>query len=636
MGNRYSVLIKRIVAVVLMSALAACRASSAAGKRVIVLGIDGMDPNFLDRHWASLPNLDALRREGEFKRLETTMPPQSPVAWSTFITGFDPGGHGVFDFVARDPRTMTPYSSMAQITPGRYTIPVGAYELPISPARVISSRKGTPFWQMLADHHVPVTIIRMPTDFPPVHCDDGLSIAGMGAPDLRGTFGTFAFYTDDPAQPSRSVPGGDIQHVTLTDHSAKLRLQGPDDFLRKDGKPVFVEFTVHVDPQLPVARFDFGETRVILKQGEWSSWIQLRFPLIPGLKSVAGMVRLYAKHLQPNFELYVSPINIDPSDPALPVTSPDSYASRLAEQVGLFYTQGMAQDTAAYRQGVFDKDEYLAQSREVSAEHLELLRNAMANFHRGLLFFHFYGVDQDSHMLWGKYDDDLLDAYRVVDQTVGWVRKQAPDAMLMVMSDHGFARFDRAVHLNSWLMEQGFLVLDNPRNAGPDELFAHVDWSRTRAYSIGLNAIYLNLKGRERDGIVSTTDAEGLRREIAQSLLAARDPANGKPMVSSVTFPREEFHGAMRDEAPDLVVGYAAGYRSSWETALGAVPVAIVEDNTDAWRADHCVDAKLVPGVLISNRASREPAPHLYDLTVSLLNQFGVAPAAGMLGRSIY
>jgi predicted AlkP superfamily phosphohydrolase/phosphomutase len=612
-------------------------AVNASAPRIIVLGIDGMDPNFLDRHWDSLPNLDALRREGEFKHLETTMPPQSPVAWSTFITGLDPGGHGIFDFVHRDPKTMTPYSSMSQATQGRRSIPVGAYELPISSGEVVSFRKGKPFWQILAEHHVATTIIRMPTDFPPVHCDDGVSVAGMGTPDLRGTFGTFTFYTDNASQKSRPVAGGDIQHVTLTNHSTMLRLQGPDNSLRKDKRPAFVEFAVHVDPQEPVARFDFGETQIILKQGEWSSWVQVKFPLIPGMASAAGMVRLYAKKLHPDFELYVSPINIDPSDPELPITSPPSAGPQLAKEVGLFYTQGMAQDTAAYRQGVFNKDEYVAQSREVSSEHLRLLRHALNNFHSGLLFFHFFGVDQDSHMLWGKYEADLLNTYRMADQAIGWVRKQAPDATLIVMSDHGFSTFERAVHLNSWLMQRGFLTLDDPQNVGPDELFQHVDWSRTVAYSIGLNGVYLNLKGREREGIVSPgEEADALLKKIADELRAARDPQTGKPMVGGVTFPHLEFHGEMRDAAPDLIVGYQPGYRSSWETALGVVPAAIVENNTDAWRADHCIDAQFVPGVLISNRRSQAADPHLYDLTVSLLQQFGIAPAPGMIGHSIY
>lgn len=616
--------------------LAGCgRPGDASSKRVIVLGIDGMDPNFLERHWSSLPNLDALRREGEFKRLQTTMPPQSPVAWATFLTGLDPSGHGLFDFLERDPRTMLPFSSMAQVEQSRRTLSLGDYELPLWPAGIRSRRQGTPFFKMLGEHHIPVTIIRMPTDFPPVHCDDGVSIAGMGTPDLRGTSGTFTFYTDDASEQTRSVPGGDIHRVALVNHSAILALQGPDDSLRRDKKPALIHFAVHVDPAQPAARFDFPSTQIILKQGEWSRWIQVKFPLIPKLAGAPGMIRLYAKQLQPRFELYVSPVNIDPSDPEMPVAAPESYGRALARETGLFYTQGMAQDTSAYRQGVFDKEEYIEQSREVSREHLALLHKALDDFHAGLLFFHFYGVDQDSHMFWGKYDDDLLETYRMVDQTVGWVRQKAPDAMLIVMSDHGFASFDRAVHLNTWLMEQGFLTLDDPRNAGPEEMFAHVDWSRTEAYSLGLNAIYLNLKGRERKGIVEGREAPALLKKIADALLAARDPETGRAMVTAVSLPREPM-ASLRDSAPDLIVGYAPGYRSSWETALGAVPAAIVEDNRDAWRADHCIDPKFVPGVLLSNRKSRDAGPRIADLPVSLLAQFGVAPAPGMIGHSIY
>jgi predicted AlkP superfamily phosphohydrolase/phosphomutase len=611
--------------------------ASASAKSIVVLGIDGMDPNFLERHWDSLPNLDKLRREGEFKHLETTMPPQSPVAWSTFITGMDPGGHGIFDFVHRNPQTLAPYSAMAQTAEGGRTISVGPYELPLSAGRVVSFRKGKPFWQILSEHHVPTTVIRMPTDFPPVHCEEGFSVAGMGTPDLRGTFGTFAFYTDEAVQQSRTVPGGQIVHVDLKDHSAALRIQGPDNSLRKDKAPTYVDMTVHVDPDQPAARFDIGDTQIILRQGEWSDWIQARFPLLPPLKSAAGMFRLYAKQLRPNFELYVSPINIDPSDPELPVTAPESYSRQLAKEVGLFYTQGMAQDTAAWRQGVFDRAEYVAQSRQVSLDHLKLLRNGIEHFHGGFLFFHFFGVDQDSHMLYGKYDDDLLNTYKMVDQTIGWVREKIGDATLIVMSDHGFSTFDRAVHLNTWLMKEGFLTLDDPQNAGDEELFPHVDWSKTRAYSVGLNGIYLNLQGREREGIVAPgAEADAILQKIAERLQNARDPQNGKAMVGGAVLTHRDFHGNMLDVGPDLIVGYMPGYRSSWQTALGAVPAMMVEDNTEAWRADHCIDARFVPGVLISNRKSRAADPHLYDLTVSLMQQFGVGPGPGMIGQSIY
>ena len=634
---------KRTVIVALPAVLLAvvistgCGASaSATGKRIIVLGIDGMDPSFLERHWAALPHLDQLRRQGEFKRLETVMPPQSPVAWSTFITGMDPGGHGIFDFIHRNPQTLEPFSSMAQAAEGGRTISVGSYELPLSSGRVVSFRKGEPFWKMLAAHHVPVTILRMPTDFPPVHCEEGFALAGMGTPDLRGTFGTFAFFTDAVSSKTRTVPGGQITHVELNNHTAQLRIEGPRNSLRKDKAPTWVEVMVHVDPEQPVARFDVNGRQIILRQGEWSDWIQAQFPLVANWKSAAGMFRIYARQLHPNLEIYVSPVNIDPTAPELPITAPESYSRQIAQKIGLFYTQGMAQDTAAFRQGVFNRLEYLAQSREVSREHLKLLRYGLDRFQSGLLFFHFFGVDQDSHMLWGKYDDELLDTYKMVDGTVGWVRERFPDATLVIMSDHGFSTFDRAVHLNHWLMQEGFLALDDPKNAGNEELFPHVDWSRTQAYSIGLNGIYLNLQGREREGVVAPDEADVVLQKIAGKLRNARDAATGKPIVGGVTLTHKEFHGQMIGIGPDMIVGYMPGYRSSWQTSLGAVPAVMAEDNTEAWRADHCIDAKFVPGVLLSNRKSRAADPHLYDLTVSLLAEFHVDPGPGMIGHSIY
>ncbi len=321
----------------------------------------------------------------------------------------------------------------------------------------------------------------------------------------------------------------------------------------------------------------------------------------------------------------------------MPITAPESYSRELASALGRFYTQGMAQDTAALRQGVFNRAEYRAQSREVSREHLKLLRYSLERFHEGLLFFHFFGVDQDSHMLWGKYDDELLDTYRMVDETIGWVRQQAPNAELIVMSDHGFSTFDRAVHVNAWLMREGLLALDDPKNAGDAELFQHVDWSKTQAYSVGLNGLYLNLKGREREGIVEPgAEADALLRRISERLLSFRDPESGKPVVADVFVTSKEYHGPMVESAPDLVIGYYPQYRSSWQTALGAVPRTLLADNTEEWRADHCIAPRYVPGVLIANRRVSAKAPQLSDLTVSLMNDFGVSATAGMRGHNIF
>lgn len=587
-----------------------------------------MDPGFLETHWNKLPNLNRLRQQGEFKRLATTMPPQSPVAWSSFITGMDPDGHGIYDFVHRDPRTRMPFSSMAEIVESDRTITLGPYILPLSKGRLRTFRRGKAFWQILAERHVPVTIIRMPTNFPPIECE-GRSLAGMGVPDLRGTFGTFTFYTDNPDEIPRQVPGGRIVTVDVAEHSAVLQIEGPVNTLRKERPRSSVALTVHVDPTQPVARFETGESQFIVREGEWSEWIKVQFPLITGLKSVAGMFRIYAKKLQPNFEVYVSPINLDPARSELPISAPASYSRELAASLGPFYTQGIAEDTAALRQNVLSREEYLAQSRLVANEHLKLLRYGLEHFETGLLFFHFFGIDQNSHMLWGKYESELLATYRLVDDAIGWVMERAGDATLIVMSDHGFSAFDRAVHLNTWLLKEGFLALDEPGNTGTEELFAHVDWSRTQAYALGLNGLYLNLAGREDNGTVSPgAQREALLRALIARLRDFRDPDTGKTVIADVY--------SARDPGPDLLVGYAPGYRCSWQTALGAVPNAVVEDNTDAWIGDHCIAPQYVPGVLLGNRKSNITDPKIQDITATVLNEFGVARAKGMTGRAIY
>lgn len=606
-----------------------------SGKRIIVLGIDGMDPGFLEKHWEALPELDRLRREGDFKRLMTTMPPQSPVAWSTVITGLDPGGHGIYDFIHRNPDTMLPVSSMAQASQGGRQVGLGPYLLPLTRGKIEVFRHGVPFWKILADAGVPATVLRMPTDFPPVECD-AHSLSGMGTPDLRGTFGTFAFFTDDDRRKNQKITGGEIFPVHLQNSHAVLHVPGPVNSLRKDQLTVYLDIEVFVDPQEPVARFDLGGKRITLTQGEWSNWIPVRFPLIGGLATAEGIFRIYVKQLHPRLEIYVSPINIDPASPAMPISQPRSYSATLSEQIGPFYTQGMPYDTAALRHGVFTRAEYLAHSRQVSEQTLDILRSGLDQFRGGILFFHFFGIDQDSHMLWGRYEDELLDTYKLVDHTLGWVRRKAKDATLIVLSDHGFARFDRAVHLNMWLMREGFLALATGE-ADKDAAFANVDWSHTKAYSLGLNGVYINQQFRERDGIVAEgAETEKTVEEIRSRLLGFVDPKSGQLVVRSVVVPRKEFHGEALNTAPDLLIGYTPGYRSSWQTALGGVPGTLIEDNTDEWRGDHCIDASSVPGVLLSNHKISQPAPRLEDIPVTILAQFGINKTNTMRGRNLY
>jgi len=556
---------------------------------VIVIGVDGMDPGFVERHWNDLPNLKQLRDTGTFQRLRTTTPPQSPVAWSTFITGLDPDDHGIFDFVHRNPATHELFLSTERTIGPGFRIPLGPYEIPLRSGRVESLRRGTPFWKTLADRGVPVSVIRMPTNYPPLHA--GHEIAGMGTPDLRGTQSTFAFYTDAADQTTRNVSGGLIRRVDVVNHHVDLTVEGPPNTLRRDQAYSTITLTVDIDPNEPIARLQAGQKMAIIRQGEWSGWIRADFPLIPHVISARGMFRVFAKQLHPGFELYVSPINIDPTRPVLPVAYPSSFG----EDLGRFYTVGIPEDTSAIRQGVFDLPQFLAQTRLVWEDENRMWNQALDRFQTGFLFFYFSSVDENSHILWGRHDHELLKIYRKVDGAIGEVRRRQSDAALIVMSDHGFSTFDRAVNLNTWLLEQGLLA----RAAD-----GKIDWANTKAYAIGLNALYLS--GADRD-------------DVRRRLLEWRDPQGDRQIVEavSVTHPAP----ANRAVAPDLIVGYAPGYRGSWATGLGEVPGTDLEDNNDAWIADHCINAADVPGVLFTN-GLRVPDASLKSLSSVILKLF--------------
>jgi predicted AlkP superfamily phosphohydrolase/phosphomutase len=335
------------------------------------------------------------------------------------------------------------------------------------------------------------------------------------------------------------------------------------------------------------------------------------------------MFRVYARELQPGFRVYRSPLNADPADPALPIATPISWSRELSSVVGPFYTQGIEEDTSALRQGALTLPEYLEQTRLISTEHFALLRDSLSHFTEGFFFFYFSEVDQNSHMLWGRHEAELLETYRTVDHAIGYVLDHAAGATIIVMSDHGFAAFDRAVNLNTWLAREGFLALAD----------GQVNWAKTQAYAMGLNALYINLAGREKHGIVqSGPQRNALVADLAQRLRQFRDSVTGQPVVADVASPGPS---ASRF-APDLIVGYAPPYRASWQTALGGAPDTIIEPNNDAWIGDHCMTASAVPGVLLGTRRPRISTPQLKDVPVTILNEFGIQPHTPMTGRPIY
>lgn len=643
-----------VTAAALLAALLLLAAQPGGGRDsdVIILGVDGMDPvllqQFIDE--GVMPNLAALAERGDFSPLGTTMPPLSPVAWSSFITGMQPGGHGIYDFLHRDPATAMPIFAMAETLPPTWQLQIGSWVLPLAGGGYELKRRGRAFWQLLAEAGVDTTLFRMPANFPPVECECR-SFAGMGTPDLLGTPGTFSFYTTDPPEDQSGVTGGNIYEVRSENGKVRAQLHGPPNpyLAATDGASLpelTVDFEVTVDSERGAARLDVADAVVVLEQGEWSDWITVDFSPIP-LTPITANARFYLKEAGPGFQLYVSPLQVNPESPVLPLSHPADWSSELYEQLGPFYTQELPEETKAFSSGLLDGREFWAQAQIVLSERLRALDYFLDSYDRGLLFFYFSSVDQGSHMLWhyqdaahpGFHSDDFLKdgirrLYRQIDEAVGKVmRKLEPSTTLIVMSDHGFSPFYRQVNLNSWLLEKGYVTLADPARQGRAPLFANVDWSRTQAYSVGLNGLYVNLRGRESRGIVSPAAYPDVLDRLERDLLAMRDPATGEPVVTLVTRTRRDFKGDALEDAPDIIVGYNRGYRTSWKSPLGEFPREVLLDNLDPWSGDHSIDARLVPGVLLSNREIIGDSPHLTDLTVAVLEEFGVAATPEMIGK---
>ena len=624
------------------------------GQKLIILGIDGMDPQLLRQFMrqGKMPNFAKLAEQGSFRQLTTSIPPQSPVAWSNLITGMNAGGHGIFDFIHRDPKTMELYFSTSKVEAPNHAIHLGKWVIPIGSGSVEQLRKGKAFWELLDEHNVPNSVFRIPANFPPVPAK-GKTLSGMGTPDLRGTYGTFSFYTDDPTTAAGVVEGGRIIPVQVDNSKVVADLIGPDNTFRKNSPAATERFEVAIDPSESVAKVALQDQEFVLREGEWSDWKPVQFQLIPLLVHVRGMCRFYLKQAHPRFQLYVSPINIDPADPALPISTPSSYSRLLSEESGEFYTQGIAEDTKALSDAVLDDKEYLQQARTVLAEHRRIFDAEFRKFHKGVFFFYFSSLDLNSHMMWRLMDPKhpeydataasqngsaIADFYEQIDQVLGEVLPKLDEhTTLLVLSDHGFAPYYRSFNLNTWLLNNGYIKLKAEAGENSSDALAGVDWSQTRAYGIGLNGLYLNLLGREREGIVHAgSEADGLIRDIKQKLLAVRDPQANLPVITRVDVAKEVYQGAYANAGPDLLVGYNRNYRAGWKTILGAFTEDVLENNTNPWSGDHCMDYTLVPGVLLSNRRILMSDPALTDIAPTILAEFGIPKTKDMMGQSVF
>jgi predicted AlkP superfamily phosphohydrolase/phosphomutase len=376
-----------------------------------------------------------------------------------------------------------------------------------------------------------------------------------------------------------------------------------------------------------------------------------------GLSTVSGTVRFYAKELSPGLQIYASPVNISPSAPAMPLSSPDEFATDLFDALGFYYTQGMPEETDALKDGVFDDDDYLKQVELVQRDNQRMIRLALDRFEPGdATFVYLSDIDLQCHMLWRHGDPkhpeasphpahdpaiaprharDIERFYRDVDRELGEIRERLPEGtLLVVMSDHGFQPYRRKLHLNAWLRDEGYLVLKDGKQTG-QIVAGSVDWSKTRAYGLGFNGLYLNLAGREGQGIVPPSGRGALAAEITAKLEALRDPKNGRRVVLRVDAADAVYSAQRRHEGPDLIVGYDRGYGASDESTLGEITSEQIEDNVSRWSGNHLMSPDVVPGILLVNRKLQGDGYDLTDLTATLLAHYGLPPAQGMTGQPI-
>jgi predicted AlkP superfamily phosphohydrolase/phosphomutase len=612
--------------------------------RVIVLGLDGMDYELTTRLMAEgrLPGLSRLQKMGGFTPLGTSIPAQSPVAWSDFITGQDAGVHGIFDFMHRDPETMTPYLSTSRTEAPEHVLRLGGWQFPLDGGKVELLRHGRALWETLEAHGIPTTVIRIPANFPPsgtASCE----LSGMGTPDILGTYGTFSYYTTDRlAFLGMDIAGGYIYTVEEKDGVIEADLVGPDHPLKIDPEPLTAPFTIRLDPDRPAVKIEVGDEERILEEGEWSDWVTVSFDLIP-TQAVSAQARFYLRQVRPHLELYVSPLNLDPMAPALPISTPSTFAGELARATGRYYTQGMPEETAALAAGVFTREEFLTQAEIAGREVLDQFPWVLGRFDRGLLFYYVGNGDLVSHMMWRPLDpghpaydaetdppfaDAVPRVYEEMDGLVSYaLDHMEDDTLLIVMSDHGFTSWRRTFNLNAWLHQNGYLAVRDERLPEGMEYFQNVEWSGTRAYSIGMNSLYVNLEGRERNGIVSPGERDALLAEIAEKLEATIDPETGSPAIGHVYLRDETYtDGGQREIGPDAVIGYAKGTRGADASALGGVGREVLTDNTKPWSGDHEMDPPDVPGILAASRPLKRPAANLRELHASVLAEFGIGP----------
>lgn len=644
--------VSRALAVLLPgSAGAAAAAVDEAGKkgRMIILGFDGVEPSIIDAMLSNgeLPNLGRLRQDGGYERLLSSNPPQSPTAWSSFATCKNPGGHGIYDFLRRDPKRYIPGLGFGQVRPARLDA-AGALA---QSAAYAPLRQGKTFWATAVENGKRAKLLRVPYAYPPENLPGLQMLCGLDVPDIRGTQSTFFAFSDRFAETER-LPGGMRLPLRFSGGEATVQVPG----LRYPGKREYAEAPMQVAVDRDTRQITLGVNgkRVTLEEKTWSDWLEWDFEITPRFH-VRATSRCYVHEAGEHVRLYMTCLQVHPEHPYLPVSAPADYAAELADEYGLFTTVGWSDDTKALQQEELTEALFLQEAERNMAWESMLALDELEAGGFDLFMAGWTSTDRVAHMFW-RYRDAahplhkpdaperfrraIEGIYTRMDEIVGKVMaKLGPNDTLMVLSDHGFKGFRTGFSVNTWLARNGYLKVKgqtSPETAATETKFLQgIDWNGTKAYGLGLGSVFLNLQGREGQGTVPPSEAKAVMAELREKLLEAKDPDSGAPVLHDVYLAPDIYSGKCRDDAPDMQLGFRDGFQMNKASAAGAVPKTVFTPNDDKWSGEHAAaDVHHAQGILFCNRPLH-PNPAIVDLGVTALARFGIEPPSDYEGKNV-